>query len=763
MISFKHFLILLSLFFYQLLSAQSTNKIAYMTTDDVGYLDMVFSPPTASETASTTVAAGSEGIVHVQNAVGQLLFYAKSDGVFAPDGTELPGSPALFGAAGITEITTCQVPGNPNQYYLFYTAAEGCSKLYSAKVDVTLGANGEVFQANQQLGDTLYAEGKEIIDIPNTPDKWLVVYKCTWGFERFKITETSISSPTGIKAFMPLGLLDPNEGGEGELDYHNERLAYASNRSNELISFPFNPCTGSGAGTLDSYLFPDIYGVEFSPTAQYIFATSDVNSFDPFTNTGGNLLRFNVQTLASTIYNLSGAFNCNGTVATDYGLGQIEMGTNRKLYTPATGLCSMVELSDVDNVGTFTIDHIGTGAALTPGMSDFPQSDAFINYIQFTSSVNNVSCKGGSDGSISISIEGGMPPYTVTWWDNSNFLNQTNLPTGYYDVTITDQSCSGQSVFQSIFVSEPEELTGSVETEDAKCFNGTGEIEYEAEGGTPPYTFSWSSGFNPNNPKAGNHSMLIQDAEGCVYAESFIIESPDEIQWRDSIINPLCFGEMGKVYIKDIIGGVAPYIVNNAPFPASGYLEFPDGTHEVKITDANNCKVSKLITIVQPQKIEVEITLEQDDNCNIFLAKGTATTSGGTGVVSIEWLGLDENNIGIGDVVVLATDENGCEHYEVTKFVPDETIYTVPTAFTPNADGVNDKFTPVMDCYRELEFKIYNRWGKLMFGTTEITREWDGKDLDGNDAPAESYIYLSVYRDALGLQHTDEGSLMLIR
>jgi gliding motility-associated-like protein len=67
----------------------------------------------------------------------------------------------------------------------------------------------------------------------------------------------------------------------------------------------------------------------------------------------------------------------------------------------------------------------------------------------------------------------------------------------------------------------------------------------------------------------------------------------------------------------------------------------------------------------------------------------------------------------------------------------------IPQAFTPNDDGINDLFLPVFSFLpKEYELKIYNRWGNIIFETSDPSKGWNGKQSNGKPAPSGSYIYL---------------------
>jgi gliding motility-associated-like protein len=95
--------------------------------------------------------------------------------------------------------------------------------------------------------------------------------------------------------------------------------------------------------------------------------------------------------------------------------------------------------------------------------------------------------------------------------------------------------------------------------------------------------------------------------------------------------------------------------------------------------------------------------------------------------------------------------------------IPDECTLYVPTAFTPNGDGLNDKFSPITNCgLEEYEILIYNRWGEQVFRTNNPSDKWDGK-YKRSDCPAGAYAYLIKCRFPSQSGKMSKGTLMLLR
>lgn len=91
--------------------------------------------------------------------------------------------------------------------------------------------------------------------------------------------------------------------------------------------------------------------------------------------------------------------------------------------------------------------------------------------------------------------------------------------------------------------------------------------------------------------------------------------------------------------------------------------------------------------------------------------------------------------------------------------VPPLSIY-IPNAFTPNGDGINDGFQVKGEGIRDFHIYIYNRWGEVIFESTNPKQAWDGT-FQGRPVEMETYVY-QVFADGLG-KKSRTGSVTLIR
>ena len=89
----------------------------------------------------------------------------------------------------------------------------------------------------------------------------------------------------------------------------------------------------------------------------------------------------------------------------------------------------------------------------------------------------------------------------------------------------------------------------------------------------------------------------------------------------------------------------------------------------------------------------------------------------------------------------------------------------IPNAFTPNGDGINDLFriigTPPENITK-YNFRIFNRWGQMVFDTNNIEEAWDGKSR-GQYCPPGVYVWEIFYEDSKKTRVTNKGTVMLLR
>lgn len=152
----------------------------------------------------------------------------------------------------------------------------------------------------------------------------------------------------------------------------------------------------------------------------------------------------------------------------------------------------------------------------------------------------NISCFGGKDGAIDLTVSGGQAPYTFRWSNGELTEDLTNLRAGYYAIYVKDNQ--GEEVREQFTLTEPEDLTAQASVHVYpngknlscyQCFNGS--ITIMPQGGTAPFTYLWSDGVATQhryNLGAVQTQVTVTDANGCTWgSEIFTLTSPDRSDW----------------------------------------------------------------------------------------------------------------------------------------------------------------------------------------------------------------------------------------
>lgn len=113
-------------------------------------------------------------------------------------------------------------------------------------------------------------------------------------------------------------------------------------------------------------------------------------------------------------------------------------------------------------------------------------------------------------------------------------------------------------------------------------------------------------------------------------------------------------------------------------------------------------------------------------------------------------------------VMLECVNSAGCKNTMEQKVVVGHIQLLFPNTFTPNEDGINDLFRPVMYGISSIDLSIFNRWGEEIFRTTTIDGEWDGK-VAGREAPDGIYIYSIIARDKNAKIIRERGRIQLMR
>lgn len=459
---------------------------------------------------------------------------------------------------------------------------------------------------------------------------------------------------------------------------------------------------------------------------------------------------------------------------------------------------SMVTFNNL-GPGEYYFTGIDQNGCLTEGdevFFDISEPEEII--IQATS--EDVTCADANDGSVNISVNGGTGNYTFSWFGDNGFLSNqediANLAGGTYTLTVSDENdCSSSQIIE---ISEDAGISLDFSTSnyngyEISCNDGNdGFIDLNINGGSSPYSISWDgpNGFSSNsedisNLSSGLYTMYLSDLNGC---EAFINLSLSEPQELELIIEetPEICGTGGSTFVQTF-GGTLPISYNwIGPESFSSnqvdLINVSSGSYELTINDANNCIISDNIIIeyidgpicdftassyefmLSNEPVNFYDNSSTDPNFN-FQIESWIWEFGDGGISNEQNPSHLYSNPGLYYVWLTVIDENNCEQSVMKTINVLEEYYSYsPNAFSPNGDGVNDLFAPILTDidYETYEINIFNRWGDIVFKTNNYDESWDGT-FKGENLPQAVYTYKITYKTRRGIDKQERGDIVLVK
>jgi gliding motility-associated-like protein len=330
--------------------------------------------------------------------------------------------------------------------------------------------------------------------------------------------------------------------------------------------------------------------------------------------------------------------------------------------------------------------------------------------------VSNVDCHNGSNGILSAYAAQGISPYTFDWSNGDLLINSSTsivsgLSAGTYAVTITDQN--GCFTNLDTFITAPGRLTASASGDELDCFGDTdGTINIVATGGTAPYFYSLNGGVTQTSGSysgltAGNYSIEVSDASGCVFTTSAIIDQPDSVLLAVPNDMQITFGDIVPLYVQLPVNAPTNPVITWTP--STG----------LSCTDCYQLNAQPSVTT----RYTVQVT-------------------------------GDEGCVSTADVLIEVDKDNGV---------------FVPNGFSPNGDKNNDVFMLYSSgaVASIEEFMVFDRWGELICyhknGSPNYPAYgWDGT-FKGKKMNTGVFVYFITVRYFDGSTEVFKGDLTLIR
>lgn len=384
--------------------------------------------------------------------------------------------------------------------------------------------------------------------------------------------------------------------------------------------------------------------------------------------------------------------------------------------------------------------------------------------IDFTTPI----CHGDENGTLIFSLQNGSPPFNYNW---SNITSPAiggmgsthlfadilieNIPAGIYEINIVDSF--GNDVVFIQEVTDPPVLTLTINADDfngsgVTCFNANdGTATVAGNGGVPPYAFMWSNnetGAAITHLSAGMYEVNVTDSNGCIEVDHIVLAEPEPLGFTVNYIDPDCDGlETGMIQLDSIWGGTPPYsfaLDDNLYSLSETFQNLGSGSYDFSVLDANGCFADTSSSLYEPDIpiLFMGEDLEIDLGDNVWIAATTNNTT----LVNIHWTNFDNtldcdtcletyaDPVNDTEYVLTVTSIDNCSTSDsiIVKVNKIRDVF-IPNVFSPNGDGRNDYF--FINAGKSVSliknFKVFNRWGALMYAGTDLPPNhavsgWDG-------------------------------------
>lgn len=273
-------------------------------------------------------------------------------------------------------------------------------------------------------------------------------------------------------------------------------------------------------------------------------------------------------------------------------------------------------------------------------------------------------------------------------------------------------------------------------------------------------TYLWSNGSTASAIEvavAGNYSVTVTNENACTGSDDATVVVSDNL--LPQISGDLGICPNGSTTLSTTTSD-GSYVWSTGATTQSIEVS-AIGTYNVTVSSDNACSGSTAATVVSYTAPTPSI-----EGNTLIINAGNTTLSVAATYTTYEWsTGATAPSINVtteGSYTITVTNEQGCAGtatINVTQQIISPVI--IPSAFSPNNDGVNDEFRVFANNITDFSCAIYNRWGQRVFESNNIATPWDGKHK-GIQQEVGVYAYFITLQQNDGTQHTYKGNVTIL-
>lgn len=483
-------------------------------------------------------------------------------------------------------------------------------------------------------------------------------------------------------------LIDPGVGYEYCWNANPTFLTMVAESNNYTHTIP----SSTGGTYTDNYLPAGSYQ-PFQPMSNLLGASMDGNwtmeIVDQFALDNGYIFEWNISLVGGlpdtiVVINEPDSIQINGFITQAQcggNDGAINLVVNGD-YPPFTFLWSNgATTEDVSNLTAGTYSVIVSDANGCSDSASFNLNN--ISSINISSTITKVTCSGGNNGAIDVTVSGGTSPYTFLWSNGATTEDVSGLVAGTYTINITDDN--GCQFSEDLTVGTLPAISISLaNSSNEMCGTSNGAISINVSGGSGSYGYSWNNGMTSEDISgltSGTYVITVTDANGCQASKSYSIVNDVSncsaycyLTVQSNVVNENCGDGAGSIDVT-INDATQPYIVSwSTGVTTEDLTGLNAGTYTITVTDANQCvEVANVVVGNNTGNLMVSSSQISDENCGNSDGEINITVSGGTLPYSYSWdsgqITEDLSNLSAGNYEVTIIDGNGCSLTQVFTIV----------------------------------------------------------------------------------------------
>jgi gliding motility-associated-like protein len=465
------------------------------------------------------------------------------------------------------------------------------------------------------------------------------------------------------------------------------------------------------------------------------------------------------------------------TVAVTGGSGNYEYSSDGGTTWQASNLFTLAP-------GTYTINYREVGSSCIGSLSVTITSDP--NLLNGTYVITNVACNGGNTGAINITAINGTGGYEYSINGGTNYQTSGNFPNlvaNTYSIRIRD--AAGCFRDTTITITEPTALVTSAVTSNASCSPiANGSIFVTASGGTPNYEYSINGTTFQASPSFtvfdGTYTVTIRDNNGCVSVlNNQVVGLINDLVVDTRVDTTLCFGASVTLTTT---GNAATYdwSTSTGSGLSSTSVASPIATPTVLgnndytvVATLGQCTATDQVRIIT----DAQVIVTTGPDVSVLFGDQVQLVATVTGATSFQWTSTPVdpvfNSTILNPIVkptvtttylLTATNSIGCSASGDIKVTVIPVCIEVNNAFTPNGDGINDRWSIYRqyDCLSKVRLTVFNRYGAKVFESVDYRNDWDGT-YKGKPVPDGTYYAVIDFSLISGKKVTTKTDLTIIR